>query len=89
VDEKNKEGAKVAYVHLKHLNPLPSNLGDIIAAHDTILVPELNLGQLRTILHAKFLKPMLGLNKVQGQPFRTSDIKSKIDEILSEREVTK
>lgn len=89
VDDKIKEGAKVAYVHLKHLNPLPSNLGEIVAQYEQILVPELNLGQLRTILHSKFFKPMLGLNKVQGQPFRTSDIKSKIDQILSEREVVK
>lgn len=89
VDAKNKEGIKVAYVHLKHLNPLPSNLGDIIAKYETILVPELNLGQLRTILHSKFFKPMLGLNKVQGQPFRTSDIKSKIEEIFSQKEVLK
>lgn len=89
VDAKNKEGVKVAYVHLKHLNPLPSNLGEIVARYETILVPELNLGQLRTILHSKFFKPMLGLNKVQGQPFRTSDIKSKIEEILSQKEVLK
>jgi 2-oxoglutarate ferredoxin oxidoreductase subunit alpha len=89
VDAKNKEGVKVAYVHLKHLNPLPSNLGEIVAKYETILVPELNLGQLRTILHSKFFKPMLGLNKVQGQPFRTSDIKSKIEEIFSQKEVLK
>ncbi len=89
VDDKNREGAKVAYVHLKHLNPLPSNLGEIIAKYDQILVPELNLGQLRTILHARFFKPMLGLNKVQGNPFRTSEVKAKIEEILSEREVIK
>jgi 2-oxoglutarate ferredoxin oxidoreductase subunit alpha len=89
VDAKNKEGIKVAYVHLKHLNPLPSNLGDIIAKYETILVPELNLGQLRTILHSKFFKPMLGLNKVQGQPFRTSDIQSKIEDIFSQKEVLK
>lgn len=89
VDEKNREGAKVAYVHLKHLNPLPRNLGEIIKKYDKILVPEMNLGQLRTILHAKFFKPMMGLNKVQGQPFRTSEVKAKIEEILSEREVIK
>jgi len=89
VDEKNKEGAKVAYVHLKHLNPMPSNLGEIIAKYDTILVPEMNLGQLRTILHAKYFKPMIGLNKVQGQPFRTVEVKEKIDEILSKKEVIK
>ena len=87
VDEKIKEGEKVAYIQLKHMNPLPSNLGEIIEKYDTILVPELNMGQLRTILHSKFLKPMLGLNKVNGNPFRTSDVKAKINEILSEKEI--
>lgn len=87
VDEKLKEGEKVAFIQLKHLNPLPSNLGEIVAKYDNILVPEMNMGQLRTILHSKFLKPMLGLNKVNGNPFTTSDVKTKINEILSEKEV--
>lgn len=86
VDAKTKEGVKVAYVHLKHLNPFPSNLGNIIAQYKTILVPEMNLGQLKTILHSKFLFPIIGMNKVQGIPFKTSEIKAKIDEILSEKE---
>jgi 2-oxoglutarate ferredoxin oxidoreductase subunit alpha len=87
IDEKNKEGSKVAFIHLKHMNPFPLNLGEIIEKYKTILVPEMNMGQLKTILQSKFLKPMLGLNKVQGQPFKTSEIKSKIDEILVEKEV--
>lgn len=87
VDQKSKKGVKVAYIHLKHLNPFPANLGQIIEKYDTILVPEMNMGQLKTILQSKFLKPMLGLNKVQGQPFKTSDIGTKIDEILSAKEV--
>ncbi len=86
VDAKTKEGVKVAYVHLKHLNPFPSNLGDVISKYKTILVPEMNLGQLRTILHSKFLVPIIGMNKVQGIPFKTSEIKAKIDELLSEKE---
>jgi 2-oxoglutarate ferredoxin oxidoreductase subunit alpha len=89
VDQKNSEGARVAYVHLKHLNPLPSNLGEIIEKYDTILVPEMNLGQLKTILHAKYFKPLLGLNKVQGLPFTTLEVKAKINEILTEKEVIK
>ncbi len=87
VDEKLKEGTKVAFVHLKHMNPFPSNLGEIVEKYDTILVPEMNMGQLKNILQARFIKPMIGLNKVQGQPFKTSDIKFKIDEILSQKEV--
>jgi 2-oxoglutarate ferredoxin oxidoreductase subunit alpha len=89
VDQKNSEGSRVAYVHLKHLNPLPSNLGEIIEKYDTILVPEMNLGQLKTILHAKYFKPLLGLNKVQGLPFTTLEVKAKINEILTEKEVIK
>jgi 2-oxoglutarate ferredoxin oxidoreductase subunit alpha len=89
VDQKNSEGARVAYVHLKHLNPLPSNLGEIIEKYDTILVPEMNLGQLKSILHAKYFKPLLGLNKVQGLPFTTLEVKAKINEILTEKEVIK
>ncbi len=89
VDEVKRNGGKVAYVHLRYMNPLPANLGEIIARYDTILVPELNMGQLKTILQAKYLKPMIGLNKVQGLPFKTMEIKTKIDEILSETEVVK
>jgi 2-oxoglutarate ferredoxin oxidoreductase subunit alpha len=87
IDDVNTSGGKVAYVHLKHLNPLPNNLGSIIEKYDTILIPEMNLGQLRTILQSKFLKPMIGLNKVQGQPFKTSEVKAKIESLLAEKEV--
>jgi len=87
VDELNTAGKKVAYVHLKYINPLPSNLGNIINKFDNILIPEMNLGQLRTILQGKFLKPMIGLNKVQGQPFKTSEVRAKIESIITETEV--
>ena len=87
VDDANKEGSRVAYVHLRYMNPFPENLGEIIEKYDKILVPEMNMGQLKTILQGKFLKPVIGLNKVQGQPFKTSEIKTKIDALLSEMEV--
>ena len=87
VDQKIKEGVKVAYLHLKHLNPFPGNLGHIIEQYDTIIVPEMNMGQLRSILQSKFLKPVIGLNKVQGQPFKTSEIANKIDETMSGKEI--
>lgn len=87
VDQKAREGQKVAYIHLKHLNPFPSNLGEIISKYDNILVPEMNMGQLKSILQSRFMKPILGLNKVQGQPFKTSDVANKIDELLSGKEI--
>ncbi len=86
-DKLLRKGHKISYVHLKYLNPLPKDLGDIIKRFDKILVPEMNLGQLRTILHAKYLKQMIGLNKVQGQPFRAAEIENKILELLQEKEV--
>jgi len=65
---------EVSHIHLRHLWPLPPNLGDLLAGFDKILVPEMNTGQLRTILRAEYLVPAEGLNKVTGQPFRISEI---------------
>ena len=68
------EGARVGHVHLRYLNPLPNDLGTIIAKYDKILIPEMNLGQLAMILKARFLRDVTQLNKVQGQPFKESEI---------------
>ncbi len=74
-------GHKVAQLHLRHLNPFPSNLGEILERHDKVLIPEINLGQLATLIKTTFLKPVIQLNRVQGLPFRTGDILKKILEI--------
>jgi 2-oxoglutarate ferredoxin oxidoreductase subunit alpha len=68
------EGTRVGHVHLRYLNPLPNDLGSIIARYDKILIPEMNLGQLAMILKARFLRDVTQLNKVQGQPFKESEI---------------
>ncbi|ROL62250.1 2-oxoacid:acceptor oxidoreductase subunit alpha [Bacteroidetes/Chlorobi group bacterium ChocPot_Mid] len=78
------EGKKLSYCHLVHLNPLPSNLGDILKRFKRVLVPELNSGQLRTLLQAKYLRPILGLNKVQGLPLKSDEVEDKINELLEE-----
>jgi 2-oxoglutarate ferredoxin oxidoreductase subunit alpha len=75
-------GKRIGHVHLRHLNPLPRNLGDIIKRYDKVLVPEMNLGQLILVLRAKFLVDAIGYNKVQGQPFKQHEIEAKIEEIL-------
>jgi 2-oxoglutarate ferredoxin oxidoreductase subunit alpha len=67
-------GLKVAHVHLRHLNPFPSNLGEILRSYDQVLVPEMNLGQLRKLVRAEFLVDAKGLNKMTGQPFRAGEI---------------
>ncbi len=76
------KGHKVATVHLRHLNPLPLNLGEVVQAYPKVLVPELNSGHLRMLIRAEFLVPAEGLNKVAGQPFQVGEIETKILEML-------
>jgi 2-oxoglutarate ferredoxin oxidoreductase subunit alpha len=68
------QGLKVARAHLRHLNPFPSNLGKVLSRFKRILVPEMNLGQLLFLLRSKFLVDAKGVNKVQGKPFRVSEL---------------
>jgi 2-oxoglutarate ferredoxin oxidoreductase subunit alpha len=76
------KGQSVGHVHLRHLNPLPRNLGDVMKRYRHVLVPEMNMGQLLMILRAKYLVDAQGYNKIQGKPFKQSEIEQKIDEIL-------
>ncbi len=80
VDELRAQGKKVASVHLRHLNPFPSNLGEILKSYRKVLVPEMNNGQLVRILRSEFNIPAHGLNKIQGQPFRKREV---VDGILA------
>ena len=75
-------GGKVATLHLRHLNPMPQNLGEILHRYDKILIPELNTGQLRKVIRAEFLVDAKGLNKVAGEPFKISEITEKILEMI-------
>jgi 2-oxoglutarate/2-oxoacid ferredoxin oxidoreductase subunit alpha len=77
-----EKGQSVGHVHLRHLNPLPKNLGDVMKGYRHVLVPEMNMGQLLMILRAKYLVDAQGYNKIQGKPFKQSEIEQKIDEIL-------
>jgi len=76
------KGYSVGHVHLRHLNPLPKNLGDVLKCYKHVLVPEMNMGQLLMVLRAKYLVDAQGFNKIQGKPFKQSEIEQKIDEIL-------
>jgi 2-oxoglutarate ferredoxin oxidoreductase subunit alpha len=82
VDEVNKAGKRVAHVHLRNLNPLPSDLGAILSKFNKVLVPEINLGQLVRVLRAEYLIDAIGLNKIQGLPFRVSEITNRINRML-------
>ncbi len=76
-----QNGTKVASAHLRHLNPLPNNLGTVLNSFDKILIPELNTGQLLKVIRAEFLLDATGLNQVTGEPFKVRDIEDKIAEM--------
>jgi len=76
------KGRKIGHLHLRHLNPLPLNLGDVIKRYKRVLVPELNMGQLLWVLRAKYLVDAIGLNKIQGRPFKQAELEQKIEEML-------
>jgi len=82
VEMMQKRGESVSSIHLRYLNPFPRNLKDVLSRFQTILVPELNLGQLRLLLRAQFLVDAIGLNKVKGLPFKISEVLNKLEELV-------
>jgi 2-oxoglutarate ferredoxin oxidoreductase subunit alpha len=79
-----KAGRKVAHLHLRHINPFPVNLGEILARHPRVLVAELNRGQLDMLLRARFLTPTRRCNKMQGQPFSVGELVAAATAFLDE-----
>jgi len=82
VKAQREEGRRIGHVHLRHLNPLPANLGEVIKRYPQVLVPELNMGQLLWLLRAKYLVDAVGLNKIQGRPFKQAEVEQKIEDML-------
>jgi 2-oxoglutarate ferredoxin oxidoreductase subunit alpha len=80
-----QRGLAVSSMHLKYLHPMPRNVGRVLARFGRVLVPELNLGQLRMLLRARFLVDAEGLNKVQGRPFKVQEIVAKVEQMLARR----
>jgi 2-oxoglutarate ferredoxin oxidoreductase subunit alpha len=76
-----RAGHSVAQAHLRHLNPFPSNLGEVLRAYDRVLVPEINLGQLALLLRGKFLVDVVSYNHVRGLPFRAAELAEAIEEV--------
>jgi 2-oxoglutarate ferredoxin oxidoreductase subunit alpha len=83
VERLQGEGKSVGHAHLRHLNPMPRNTGEVLARYRRVLVPEVNLGQLLLLIRAKFLVPAEGLNRVRGKPFRISEIEDAANEMLA------
>ncbi|WP_038097371.1 2-oxoacid:acceptor oxidoreductase subunit alpha [Thioalkalivibrio sp. HK1] len=78
-----KKGKAVAHTHLRHLHPLPANLGDILGNYERVLVPEMNSGQLAMILKARYLVDIISLNRVRGRPFMVRELVDAIEESLA------
>jgi 2-oxoglutarate ferredoxin oxidoreductase subunit alpha len=79
-----RSGRKVATAHLHHLNPFPRNTGEVVRAYEKVLIPEINLGQLRMLVRAEFLVDAVGFNKVRGRPFRAAELADAITALVDQ-----
>ena len=84
VEKANANNMSVAHVNLKYINPFPKNLAEILLKFNKVFIPEINLGQLSTIIRSKFLIDTINLNRVSGKPYTTTDIYEKIEQIIEE-----
>ncbi|MGI5159236.1 2-oxoacid:acceptor oxidoreductase subunit alpha [Microbispora sp. CA-102843] len=75
-------GHKVAQAHLRHLNPLPANTGEVLRSYDKVLLPEINLGQLAMLLRARFLVDVISYNRVRGLPFKAAELAAVIQDVI-------
>ena len=80
VKRRQARGESVAWAHLRHLHPLPANVGEVLARYKKILVPELNAGQLATLLRSRFPADVRTLSKLKGMPFYEGEIELSIEE---------
>ncbi len=81
-----RAGFAVAQAHLRHLNPFPADLGDVLSRYDKVLVPEMNLGQLAMLLRARYLVDVIGYHRVQGLPLKAGELAEAIGELVSQAE---
>jgi 2-oxoglutarate ferredoxin oxidoreductase subunit alpha len=82
VEQARERGHAVSHIHLRYINPFPANLESLLGGFEKVLVPEMNNGQLVTMLRSRYLIPAEGLNKVTGQPFKIADVATAIDATL-------
>ncbi len=82
VDRLRHHGRRVAHAHLRHLNPLPANLGEVLSRYPRVVVPEMNLGQLSRIVRAEYLVDARSVTKVQGLPFTAGELERAFTEAL-------
>ena len=83
-----KAGLDVAQVHLRHLNPFPKDLGEILKRYDAVMIPEMNLGQLSLLIRAKFLVDVVGYNQVNGMPLKAAELAEAITDLIAHTDPT-
>ncbi|SNQ50972.1 2-oxoglutarate oxidoreductase subunit KorA [Frankia canadensis] len=78
------KGLHVAQAHLRHLNPFPANTGEVLRSYDKVLIPEMNLGQLRTLIRAEYLVDAIGYNQVRGLPFKAAELAGVLEDVINQ-----
>ena len=86
VDQLQQAGHKISHAHLRYIHPMPSNIGELMKSFKKVIVPELNMGQLRMLLRAEYLVDCIGVNKVQGKPFSVTELIESFSEQLSAKD---
>jgi len=84
VKQTRAKGKKVSHIHLRYLNPLPADLADKLRSFKKVMVPEMNMGQLLKLVRADYLIPAIGINKIQGRPFKVAELVTRISRALEE-----
>ena len=84
VRQVRRAGYSIAQTHLRHLNPFPADLGEILSRYDKVVLPEMNMGQLATLIRAKYLVDVISVTQVRGMPFRAADLADMLQGVLSE-----
>jgi len=77
------EGLPVAEAHLRHLNPFPKNLGEVLKGYDKVVIPEMNLGQLALLIRGKYLVDAIPYNQVRGLPFKAEELAGVIKDVIA------
>lgn len=84
-DKLVESGHKLSFVHLRWLNPFPANLGEILSKFKRVFIPEMNLGQLSTLIKSKYLVPVIGYHKLNGKPFTAIEVEEELLKLLNEK----
>ena len=82
-EEARKQGINIAHAHLRHVNPFPENLGEVLKKYEKVIIPEMNLGQLALLIRAKYLVDAIGYNQVRGLPFKTQELVDAIKDVVA------